>query len=819
MEPVRSSFEIRELLAHADWLRRLARHVVRGEGEADDLLQDTWVAALRAPPGRDREAQPWLAEVLRNFARRAWRSGRARQRREEQTEPFDPAAATTPDLLLERAQAQRLLAELVVSLDEPFRSTVLLRYFEGLSAAEIARSQGVPAGTVRWRLKEALDRLRLALDRRHANDRPAWMLLLSPLARTPPAAPGLPMLTQGGIIVALATQTKAAGAIAVLLLLLATGGLLWRARAPGPPPLAGTTAGARSARLPTRLPPIFVPSGEIVPGGSGKGSVEGQVVSAADGAGLPGAELVFAFGDTSLPARSDAQGRFHFAPADDGLYRLARVSAQGHTAFSAGWGEGAISFALRPGERIRGVRLALTPIRICRGTVVDEAGNPVEGARIISHGPGRTHAGTPGATSDAQGRFEFAPREMGWIDAQHGTRLARTHMGWSAFGACELRLQLDRSQPAGVVAIAGRVERTDGRPIAGATVEAWTNPLLQRNAFHAVGRTSSDADGRFQLAPLEAIPYGLSVGVGGRQVAAVEEVRGGTRDVIVRVPSPGRLRGQVQDQKTGRPVASFSIALFRGRSGGGSAGVFTRYDARGAFEIENLPAGPYRVIALAEARAPSEEQVVEVAPEPASAVELTFLLTEGARIHGTVTDRPSGKPLASARVALSGGPGAGQPTPLSSEVLSGGDGRFELRGVPPGHLSILVSADGHHGRVVGGLNVQAGDLGPLTVDLAPIRAGEEPRLEMVGIGAVLVAKDGVMILGQVSPGGGAAQAGLVTGDAILAMDGRSIAEIGGMPAAVQRIRGVEGTSMLLRVRRAADNKEADVVVTRRLIRP
>jgi RNA polymerase sigma-70 factor (ECF subfamily) len=139
------TFGIDELLAHADWLRRLALHVVRGP-DGEDVLQETWVAALRSPPRRDRAAEPWLAEVLRNFARRALRTDTRARRRESGRDAVAPSAATTPDVLLERAEAQRLLAELVMALDEPFRSTVLLRYFEGLSAADIARTQEIPRG-------------------------------------------------------------------------------------------------------------------------------------------------------------------------------------------------------------------------------------------------------------------------------------------------------------------------------------------------------------------------------------------------------------------------------------------------------------------------------------------------------------------------------------------------------------------------------------------------------------------------------------------------------------------------------------------------
>ena len=43
-------------------------------------------------------------------------------------------------------------------------------------------------------------------------------------------------------------------------------------------------------------------------------------------------------------------------------------------------------------------------------------------------------------------------------------------------------------------------------------------------------------------------------------------------------------------------------------------------------------------------------------------------------------------------------------------------------------------------------------------------------------------------------------------------------EYGGLAGAVQRIRGAEGTQVLFRVRRAADGKEADVLVTRALVR-
>ena len=60
--------DLAALLAHADWLRDLARKLVGGAA-ADDAVQDTYVAALRSPPDPALPAKPWLARVLRNASR------------------------------------------------------------------------------------------------------------------------------------------------------------------------------------------------------------------------------------------------------------------------------------------------------------------------------------------------------------------------------------------------------------------------------------------------------------------------------------------------------------------------------------------------------------------------------------------------------------------------------------------------------------------------------------------------------------------------------------------------------------------------------
>ena len=257
------------------------------------------------------------------------------------------------------------------------------------------------------------------------------------------------------------------------------------------------------------------------------------------------------------------------------------------------------------------------------------------------------------------------------------------------------------------------------------------------------------------------------------------------------------------------------MVLFR--DGAQVWGVHTRYDARGAFALDELLAGPYRVVVVADGRTPSAEQPAEIAPAPAAAPELTFALQAGGRLHGQVTDRVTHQPLVGASVRFEGRAGLSAQVPLSAQTLTGDDGRFELRGVPPGRLSLMVSAAGHNGRILGGLEVTAaGELGPLAVDLGPSKEGEPPRLELVGIGASLAPKGDVIMVGQLVPSGAGARAGLVPGDALVAIDGRPVAD-SGFEAAIQRIRGAEGSVVVLRVRHA-DGRTEDLNVTRALVR-
>ncbi len=232
-----------ELLEHAEWVRGLATRLARDD--ADDAAQDVWLAALRSPPDADRSPRPWLARVLQNAARKRFRDESTR--RAYETAAVEAGAETSPEALVGRVQLQHLLVELVLGLDEPFRQTLLLRFFEGKSSAEIAEASGVPAGTVRWRLKEGLERVRSALDARHHGDRNAWLLTCAPLL-LPLAGP---WLTAGVALM----EKKVRVAIVVVTVMLV--GLLagWSfSERPGTDALATTPPVERAAAPSSSLP-------------------------------------------------------------------------------------------------------------------------------------------------------------------------------------------------------------------------------------------------------------------------------------------------------------------------------------------------------------------------------------------------------------------------------------------------------------------------------------------------------------------------------------------------------------------------------------
>ncbi len=156
----------RELLQHTRALRALAAELV-GDASADDVVQEAAIQTMLAPPKRSGPVRGWLASVVRNVARNQRRAERIRRQHEERAARTE---ATPPDRSAEDADSMQRLTEVVTSLPEPYRATILARYLRDQTPTEIADATGTPLATVKTRLQRGLVLLRERLDEEDAGE-------------------------------------------------------------------------------------------------------------------------------------------------------------------------------------------------------------------------------------------------------------------------------------------------------------------------------------------------------------------------------------------------------------------------------------------------------------------------------------------------------------------------------------------------------------------------------------------------------------------------------------------------------------------------
>lgn len=156
-----------EIMEHAPALLALGRRLTRSSVEAEDLVQDTLVKALRAreqyQAGTNLKA--WLFKILKNTFINRYHRGHL-ERTTLNTSLGDPvvdgwigsasiAAMRDPESLLLRPELEHHIQSAVERLPEEFRTVVLLADAEGFAYREIAEIVGCPIGTVMSRLHRA----------------------------------------------------------------------------------------------------------------------------------------------------------------------------------------------------------------------------------------------------------------------------------------------------------------------------------------------------------------------------------------------------------------------------------------------------------------------------------------------------------------------------------------------------------------------------------------------------------------------------------------------------------------------------------------
>ncbi|MEO1698346.1 MAG: sigma-70 family RNA polymerase sigma factor [Planctomycetota bacterium] len=377
------------------WLHALARALVSVGESPEDLAQETALRAMELERPEDAPARPWLAAVMRGL-----RANRRRARsRQERRDTHRGARVEDPSTgaLVERAETAEALAAAVRELPEPLRRTVLLRFIEGLDVAEIARREGSPPDTVRWRLRKGLEVLRERLVARSGRDWDWWSAALVPLAR--PSVPAAAPAAVGSI--AVFTVMKWSFVAASLALVLP---LIWLIVAsdesnagpevertvsattpeePEPGPVALDTVGqGRASALPESAVPSDAASGAQASDPTDADAAVFGIVLDLTGEPVPGATVSLIGPEPASNPRAvprfvtEADGRFSFRERElpGGVTAALNVSANG---FSRVVLERAVDAQPEGGWRVllnRGERLT--------GRVVDPAGNPVPGLEL-----------------------------------------------------------------------------------------------------------------------------------------------------------------------------------------------------------------------------------------------------------------------------------------------------------------------------------------------------------------------------------------------------------------------------------------------------
>jgi RNA polymerase sigma-70 factor (ECF subfamily) len=687
--------QVELLLAHQSKLRTLALGLLGDRDSADDAVQDAWLLAL----GRDRcdvrRPRSWLAAILRNVRRQNARAA-ARRARREQIAAAREALPSTAELV-ERAELQRRLVEAVLRLEEPYRSTILLRFFESRSVREIAAHRNVPVGTVETHVRRALAKLRDELDQEYG-DRSAWNAALLPLAAAPSSTAWLASiatLVGGGLM--MATKVKIVAA-AVVVIAAGAAWLLVEPRDAGHLPDRGSSVAHqrevgvlpddasvadRDGPAPVETPQrdAIAPASlvETLPTAS-EGSLLVRVVWADDQ--TPAANVMAQLWRTEADPWTNAPRLFtgvdgtarleHLAPGKATVYLDRDVSA--------------------PVEIVAGreTQVALEiPIGVdVEGVVVNTRGEAVAQADIWMGGP----EGEFVARSAADGTFRL--RALGFGERLHAQargyapslqRLINARAGTTV--RCKLVLERAGGE------VAGRVLDGNGRPIAGARLRLGE---FHREAYRQTEDGTDVSETYFVMTRTDASGAFSFTGFRPGTTELVARARGfapwrGTvtvsLDVTARVDVPlgmaAIVRGTVSDSE-GKPVDGADVAVGLGRDLLNSE---ARTDAEGRFRLDTLAPGEVEISAEANGVGRASAKLMLAA---GAETEWHAVLSSGLEIVGRVLDEHD-QPIPGWTVRAWPHPDPRQE--YEAFAITDGSGRFVLRNVQdrPHRVGIFTS--------------------------------------------------------------------------------------------------------------------------------
>lgn len=669
------------LLAHAPYVRALARELVFDADLARDVEQEAWLAALENAP-RDRGAlRGWLAALVRNFAVKAWRSS-ARRRERESACARAESSVPTPEDILERENLRRHLVENLLALDEPYRSALVLRFFEELPPREVARRLGVPVETARTRIRRGLECLRERLDRGSPGGREAWCLALVRGLGVPwePVSQARFLLSSpwsGVVLMSLAKKTAIAAAAVALGVYLRREGERGPRNATGeaPTPVLAEETAALTHRMESESPAesrtsVLVPT--TAPVESAPASEGSLLLRVSWHDGTPaqgiGVRLHTSYEELdildSLEGTTGLEGTclFDHVPGrvrvllDRGLQETIEVGAGEHAE---------LAMTIPRGNDVEGI-------------VVDADGRPVAGADVCVDQ--LLGAAFLVAHSGPDGRFPIrSVSERGCYLYARAPLHAPT-LQWRLDGGSDHTYEVRLVFPETGGGLEGTVRDAEDKPVAGAWVQVgdemgWIQDDLPLPDGSKGGRltwrqlASTDAEGRFRIPGVATGTQAVKVRARGlgpwKGEVEIVDARASRLDITLLEGTS--VTGTVTDL-AGQPVAGVALHLAREM---GLLRRAARSNAEGTYLLEDLPAWEFDLQAMLSERVCDSRKVLGA---PGLLLRWDPEIDGGLRIRGRVVapglDRARFFILSSAVAANGSGSG--------DNLSTGEDGRFEL---------------------------------------------------------------------------------------------------------------------------------------------
>lgn len=441
--------------------------------------------------------------------------------------------------------------------------------------------------------------------------------------------------------------------------------------------------------------------------------VEGAVVShsahGARGGGRSGSRNVMTTStDRAAGSATDAEGRYRLEGLAPGLPLDLQVTKRG-------WLPADLSQVVPPLEDE--LVVVLDQGLTVHGRVVADDGRPAAGASVgltqtwaIEHSSGSSsQTSSTGSRADDDGRFAFEG-----LRPSHRVELSAEWEGLSgavvvadppqrgAAPPVEIRLQ-----PA--PRVVGTVSDGEGRPVAGASVEALPpgGGERVRTAPHSLAMT--DALGRFDLVAAAAGPARVVAKHDGLSDEREVVLAPGTTTVDLRLDLPDGLwlRGRIVDPD-GRtvPRAGLSMICVERCEGGGfssSSGV------EGEFLVADLVPGVYRVEAAYPGFAAARRDGVDLTRGPVDGLEL--VLRHGGRIEGALSGADPAVLAATSVTAV----GAEGDRPFAGVIDH--RGHYRIDGLAPGRWRVTAASPATGHRANGEVDLEATETARLDLEL------------------------------------------------------------------------------------------------------